>query len=149
MELSFFFSNYSVFQRRYHIFGVLIEAARLVCTTENVIIADPRQWACGINTPGSFEMLSAVLVYFSLDILELLQPVEHKRSNTLAILKSYNSRIRVCLYKFKVEPTSRCLVRKTNDVGSYKMSFPWCRFILSLANFKMKVAVDVLYNRLY
>ena len=57
--------------------------------------------------------------------------------------------IRVCVYKFKVEPTSRCLVRKANDVRSYKMSSPWCRFILSLANFQMKVAVDVLYNRLY
>ena len=56
------FCNYSVFQCRYHIFGVLVEAVRLVCTTENAMIADPRQWACGINTPGSFEMLSAVLV---------------------------------------------------------------------------------------
>ena len=58
----YFFCNYSVFQCRYHIFGVLVEAARLVCTTENALIADPRQWACGMNTPGSFEMLSAVLV---------------------------------------------------------------------------------------
>ena len=56
-----FFYNL-VFQCRYHIFGVLIEAVRLVCTTENAMIADPRQWACGINTPGSFEMLPAVLV---------------------------------------------------------------------------------------
>ena len=68
-----------------------MEAAHLVCTTENALIADPRQWACGINTPDSFEMLSAVLVSFSLDILELLQPGEHERSNTLAPLKSYNS----------------------------------------------------------
>ena len=60
--LVIFFCNYSVFQCRYHIFGILVEAARLVCTTENAMIADPRQWACGINTPGSFEMLSAVLV---------------------------------------------------------------------------------------
>ena len=57
--------------------------------------------------------------------------------------------MRVCLYKFKVEPTNRCLVRKTNGVRSYKMSSPWCRFILSLAIFKMIVAVEVLYNWLY
>ena len=59
----FIFScNYFVFQCRYHIFSVLIEAARLVCTIENAMIAEPRQWARGMNTPGSFEMLSAVLV---------------------------------------------------------------------------------------
>ena len=32
-----------------------MEAVRLVCTTENAMIADPRQWAYGINTPDSFE----------------------------------------------------------------------------------------------
>ena len=63
VELSlFFFCNNLVFQCRYHIFSVLVEAARLVCTTENAMIADPKQWACRINTPSSFVMLSAVLV---------------------------------------------------------------------------------------
>ena len=57
-----FFCNYFVFQCGYPIFCVLMEAVRLVGTTENAMISDPRQWACGINTPGSFEMLSAVLV---------------------------------------------------------------------------------------
>ena len=57
-----FFCNHFVFQRRYHIFGLLMETARLVCTTEKAMIADLRQWACGISTPGSFERLSAVLV---------------------------------------------------------------------------------------
>ena len=81
----------SVYQCWYHIFGLLMKAARLVCTTENAMIADPKQWACVINTPGLFEILSAVLVSFSLDILELLQSGEHERSNTLATLKSYHS----------------------------------------------------------
>ena len=58
----YFLSVIFVFQCRYHIFCVLMEAAPIVCTTENAMITDPRQWACGINTPGSFEMLSAVLV---------------------------------------------------------------------------------------
>ena len=47
-----FCCNHIVFQCRYHIFDVLMEAARLVGTTENAMIADPRQWACGINTPA-------------------------------------------------------------------------------------------------
>ena len=97
-----FSCNYFVFQCRYHIFGVLMEAARLVCTTENAMIVDPRQWACGINTPGSFEMFSAVLVQFSLNILELLQPGEHERSNTLATLKSYNSGVFVQIQSWTV-----------------------------------------------
>ena len=101
-----FFCNF-VFQRKCHIFGVLMEAARLVCTTENTMIADPRQWACGINAPGLFEMLSAVLVYFSPDILELLQPGELERSNTLATLKSYNSGVFVQIQSWTDQQVSR------------------------------------------
>ena len=127
-----FFCNYSVFQCRYHIFGVLVEAARLVCTTENAMIADPRQWACGINTPGSFEMLSAVLVLFSLDILELLQPVEHERSNTLAILKSYNSSMFVQIQSWTDQQVSRKKNKRCaiihNELPLMSFYFVACKF---------------------
>ena len=71
---------------------------------------------------------------------------EHERSNTLATLKSYINR--VCLYKFKVERTSRCLVRKTNDVRSYKMSSHWCRLFVA-CKFQNDGNNLCLYNRLY
>ena len=128
----FFCCNYFVFQCRYHIFGVLMEAARLVCTTENAMNADPSKWACWINTPGSFEMLSAVLVSFSLDILELLQPGEHERPNTLTTLKSYNSGVFEQTQSWTDQQVSRkknkrCAVIQ-NELSLMSSNFVTCKF---------------------
>ena len=128
----YFYCNHFVFQCRYHIFGVLMEAGRLVCTTENAMIADPRQWACRINTPDSFEMLSAVLVSFSLDILELLQPGEHERSNTLAPSKSYNSCVCVQIQSWTDQQVSRkknkrCAIIQ-NELSLMSFYFVACKF---------------------
>ena len=77
---------------------------------------DIRAW--GVRLYALFEMLSVVFVLVTLIVLGLFKPGDHVGSNTWIALKSYHSSLFV--QTVKPEPVSRCLVKKTNIVRSWK-----------------------------